>query len=562
MNNIILGIWDGHDSGAAIIQNGNILAVVNEERLSRNKLEIGFPNLSIASCLETAGISAQDISTVAISTTDFAKTLTRCFPTLRKEYYLLRRKKKLPGLFNRQKKMLKYEITRIPSNFITKSISNSILKKQLKKIGINAQIKWIEHHQAHAAATAMCSNFDSSTVITIDGIGDALSGSVNIWKNGNLNRISSISGKDSFGIFFEHITNLLNMRELEDEGKVMALANYAFPIPDYENPLLKMFSVDEISVKCAYGSAKLYRELGKVLYRYPSEQFAQMAQRTLEVHITRLVENAIKKTNIPRICLSGGVASNVKVNMLIRELPEVEDMFVFPHMGDGGLAFGAALTVGNQLFDWDNCKLENVFFGPKHSEVQIKTALQNAKLTYKETQTPWINAANAIAEGKTVLWYQGRMEYGPRALGHRSILAKPDDSTARDRLNLQLKQRVWYQPFCPSILETDASELLQNYKEPNKFMTEAYRTTLKGRKFLAAAINVDGSCRPQIVADDESKYAKLLRALRDKIGIAAVLNTSLNIHGDAMVNTPEEAIDTLKRSGAEILILNNYIVEQ
>ena len=241
---------------------------------------------------------------------------------------------------------------------------------------------------------------------------------------------------------------------------------------------------------------------------------------------------------------------------------DVEDMFVFPHMGDGGLALGAALTAGNQMFNWGNFKLENVFFGPKHLDSQIKTALQNAKLTYTEIQTPWLNAAHAIAEGKTVLWYQGRMEYGPRALGHRSILAKPDDPTARDRLNLQLKQRVWYQPFCPSILETDAPKLLQNYKAPNLFMTEAYRTTTKGRKFLAAAINVDGSCRPQIVADDESKYAKLLRALRDEIGVAAVLNTSLNIHGDAMVNTPEEAIDTLKRSGAEILILNNFIVEQ
>ena len=228
----------------------------------------------------------------------------------------------------------------------------------------NYNLDLVDHHQCHVACAAFCSNFENATVVTIDGIGDALSGTVSALKNKKLERIAEISGKHSLGIFFEHVTNLLNMRELEDEGKVMALANYAYPIPDHENQLLDFLQIDGMQVRCRYSTLRMYDELKKILWKYPSEQFSYMAQRTLEVRITELIRNAVVTTGLQNVALSGGVFSNIKVNMLIRTLPEVKDCFVFPHMGDGGLALGAALAMNYERNGITSAALMMCFSAP------------------------------------------------------------------------------------------------------------------------------------------------------------------------------------------------------
>ena len=557
----ILGIWDGHDSGAAIIKDNRIEVAINEERLTRRKLEIRFPENAIAGCLEQVKLTPAEIDHVAVSTCDFSKTMARIFPSTKEDYYLIRRRKKEPGALSTLKKKAKYTLTEYGPHPLTKRLSELSIRRSLRKLGFtNCRMHLVDHHLCHAAAAAFCSGFDDALVITIDGIGDALSGTISTLSQKKLSRITAIPGKHSLGIFFEHVTNLMNMRELEDEGKVMAIANYAYPIPDDENPLLPLIEIDGVTVRCKYSTLRMYHELKKVLWRFPSEQFAYMAQRTLEVKIVALVKNALSATGLTRVALAGGVFSNIKVNMLIRVLPEVEACFVFPHMGDGGLALGAAVAANHALQGISAYPLEDLFLGKDYSADAIQTALNASGFQYTVHENIEEEAARLIAEGHIIFWFQGRMEYGPRALGHRSILALPNSKRIRDVLNLRLKMRVWYQPFCPTMLEEDARHYLEDYDAPNRFMTMGYMVKDDKRDELEGVISVDGSCRPQIITDTSSRYGKMLSAVKTLTGRGVVLNTSFNIHGEPLVCSPEEALDTLKRTGNDYLVMGNYLV--
>lgn len=560
----ILGIWDGHDSGAAIVKDNEILVAINEERLTRRKLEIKFPHKSIEACLNYLKLNHSDISEIAVSTSDPAKTLARIVPSTKEEYYVIRRRKKDLTFFNFQKKKFKYKLTELKPNWLSTSISKKIIRKELNKIGFNNfQLNIIDHHICHVAAAAFCSGFDKSLVITLDGLGDGVSGTVNIFKDKKLKNISTISARDSFGIFFEHVTNLMNMRELEDEGKVMALADYAYPISKSENPMLDFFSAEGLKIKAKYSSLKMYNELKKILWRYPSEQFANMAQKTLEHFILILIKNIIDETGIHNIALSGGVASNVKVNMKIRNLPECNECFIFPHMGDGGLALGAAMYRNYQLNQVTNYKFDSIAFGLNYSKEEIENELKHANLKFRESKQVEKDTADIISKGNIILWFQDRMEYGPRALGSRSILALPNDPHIKDELNLRLKKRVWYQPFCPTILQEDASVLLADYNgQPDYFMTMAYDVKEEFRNDLIAVINIDGSCRPQILADNNSKYINLLNEIKTITGKGVVLNTSFNIHGEPLVCSPKDAIKTFLTTGIKYLVIGDFIVTQ
>jgi carbamoyltransferase len=423
-----------------------------------------------------------------------------------------------------------------------------------------------DHHLCHAASTAFTSGFKDALVVTIDGIGDTLSGTINTFTNGQLERIKAISGKNSFGIFFEHVTNLLNMRELEDEGKVMALANYALKIKDEDNPLLDFFTVDGLDVKVKYDTLKTSKELKKILWKFPSEQFAFMAQRTLEIKITQLIRNAIKETGLNNICLSGGTCSNIKVNMLIKNLPEVNDVYVFPHMGDGGLAMGSAMVANKELNGIFEYTFNDTYFGPQYSNDYIKEALEKNEMknvTYRYVKEIEREVAKIISDGNIIFWFQGKMEYGPRALGNRSILAPPHSEDIKNELNLVQKKRVWYQPFCPTMLIDDAKEFLEDLKgTPNKFMTMGYMVKKDKQKYMKGVINIDGSCRPQIITDYTSRYAKLLLEYKKISGIGVLLNTSFNLHGEPLVCSPEDALSTFSRTEAKYMILENYILSK
>lgn len=562
----LLGLWDGHDAGAALVRGEQVVFAINEERLSRRKLEIGFPRRSIAASLDYAGLKPEYISEVAISTTDFAKTLTRWFPSMREEYYLIRRRKRYPGHLTQLKKQMKYRLTEWPPSALTKALSRVKLQHELAACGLrDAKLTLVDHHAAHAADAAFTSGFDRCLVLTIDGIGDALSGSIWSFHEGQLSPLSTLPGTASLGIFFEHVTNLMNMRELEDEGKVMALANYAYPVPDADNPMLGFFSVDGLTLRARYSSLRLHHELSRVLWRFPPEQFAYMAQRTLELKLVELVRNALAETGHTRIAYAGGVASNVKVNMLIRELPGVEDLYMFPHMGDGGLALGAALWAGHRATGISHYDLQGALLGPTFTDEEIREALSVYPQFTVQTSSDVVEiAADLIAEGRIIFWCQGRMEYGPRALGARSILALPDSVAIKDQLNLKLKRRVWYQPFCPTMLHSDSMEILDGYSgPPNPYMTCAYRVRSECRPKMQGVVNVDGSCRPQILMDDgNDPYTRLLKAVKRRTGLGVLLNTSLNLHGEPLVCSPADVLRTFAETEVHHLAMGKFLISK
>jgi len=561
----ILGIWDGHDSGAALLVDGRLRFAVNEERLTRRKLEIAFPSRSIEMCLGRTGLRPDQIDLVAATTSDPAKTLGRLWPGSKERYYAVRRRKSAPGPLAGLTRAMKYRITEWRPGPISRSLSEAALKRQLARHGLTrAALRLVDHHAAHAAGAAWCSGFSECAVVTIDGLGDGLSSTISRFSNGRLHRLAASLARHSIGVFFEHVTTLLNMRELEDEGKVMALADYAAPIPDADNPLLPWVGVKDGVITTRWPGHALRRPLARVHWRYANEQFAYLAQRTVERAAVALARDAMRLTGSRRLALAGGVVSNVKATRHVRLLPEVDDLFIFPHMGDGGLALGAAVQAATDAHEPLRVELDRLDLGPAYEESEIAARLEAAGLRAVRAADLPCRVAELLADGRIAMWFQGGMEYGPRALGQRSVLARPDRADLRDRLNLALKRRVWYQPFCPSMLEHDAARLLADWAGGrNRAMTMAYKVADEHRPLLAGVISVDGTCRPQIVGDDDAgPLAELLRSARRRWGAGAVLNTSFNIHGEPLVCSPSDAIDVFLRSGADALAIGPFLVHR
>ena len=561
----ILGIWDGHDSGAALLQEGQLRFAVNEERLSRRKLEICFPARSIEACLAHAGLRPEHVDVVAVSTFDPAKTLGRLWPGSKERYYAVRRRKAAPGPLAALTRAVKYRMTEWSPGPASRALSRLSLRRQLARHALaRAELRLVDHHEAHAAAAAWAAGFAPCAVLTIDGLGDGVSATISAFRGGRLERVAASPARCSLGVFFEHVTNLLNMRELEDEGKVMALADYAAPIADEENPLLTWVRVRDGVVETERPGHALRRALARIHWRYANEQFAYLAQRVVEHTCVALARDAVRLTGLGRLALAGGVVSNVKATRRIRLLPEVEDVFVFPHMGDGGLALGAAVVAAVRSGVTIGLDPDRLDLGQSYDTPAIEAGLRAAGLVAERVANLPHRVAELLGEGQIVMWFQGRMEYGPRALGHRSVLARPDRPALRDRLNLALKRRVWYQPFCPSMLESEGPRVLADWSGArNRCMTMAYEVASCYRDHLAGVMSVDGTCRPQLVPDSEtSEFAELLRAARRRWGVGAVLNTSFNIHGEPLVCSPAEAIDVFLRSGAEALAIGPFLVDR
>jgi carbamoyltransferase len=560
----ILGIWDGHDAGACIVEGNEIKVAVNEERFTRRKLEVGFPENSIKCCLDFLGIKPTDISDIAITTTDFAKTLTRIFPGMKESYYLFRRRKMEKPRFEHFRRHIKYRTTELNEKPLCRRITKWYFKKNLKKMGFkDFKLYVVEHHLAHAAASSYCSGFKKALVITMDGVGDGLSGTVNVYANGKIERLSESLAKDSIGIFFEQVTNLLGFRELEDEGKVMALSDYAYPVPDEKNKLINLFTVNGLKIESNQTTASRYKLLNNTLWNTPREEFSYMTQRTLEKNVVQLFQNALEETGLSDVCWAGGVSSNIKANMRIKDLPKLKRWFVFPHMGDGGLAMGAALWVNYELNGVKNCNLNNIYLGPEYSEDEIKKSIKDVgeKVKFEERADIAKFFGDLIANKNFALWYQGRMEIGPRALGNRSILAPAFSMEIKDELNLQIKKRNWFQPFCPTLLKEEAEKFFIDMKGYDKFMTMGYKTKPEIRDRVKAVINIDGSARPQMLGDENQKYRELIEQVKKNTGDGIVLNTSFNLHGEPIVCTPKDALETMIKTKTRYMALGNFFIE-
>ncbi|MDB6093437.1 MAG: carbamoyltransferase HypF [Verrucomicrobia bacterium] len=564
----VIGVWDGHDAGAALVIDGRVVLALNEERLTGRKLEVGFPTRSIAAMRAAAGNRR---IAWAPCTSDPAKTLTRIFPSMKENYYQLRRRLKPPGFFHGTKQRAKYRLTQWRTSNLLRGWARRSFASALD-VPL-AEVFLVDHHEAHAASAAYWPSWNSDAlIVTLDGIGDGESGSVWEWSDADssLKKIISISGAASLGLFFEHVTNELQMRPLEDEGKVMALATYAANTPTSVNPFLKWFTLTPgprgvPMLRCSVPPTRMASAVAAVVWCTPREQVARMAQQTLEMIVPQFFAMLAFSTGRGAFGYAGGVASNIKVNRLIRALPAVSRLEVCPAMGDGGLALGSALSTWKRVTGQRPQPFSDFRLGTDRGDLG-REAEELATAVSADIFRPddiALAVAELVAAGQVVMWAQGRMELGARALGARSIVARADSVAARDDLNLRLKRRVWFQPFCPSILETDAPALLEDYRgvrDANRHMTMGFMTTTTGRTVLAGAIGPDGSCRPQIVANTPGDpWCQLLTQVKTLTGTGAVINTSLNMHGKPMSDTAQGVVEAWVESGVQYLALGSAL---
>jgi carbamoyltransferase len=559
----ILGVWDGHDAGAALLEDDRILFASNEERYTKRKLEIKFPYNSIAAALSYTGIKPNDVEAVAFPTLEFTKTLSRILPYQQEVYYRFRRRKMLKPRLEGLMHYAKYGMTSIGVLPLCATVSKAIVAKHLRSMGFaNFKLYAVDHHESHAATAAFTSGFGRSLVVTLDGLGDGLCGSISTFSKGELVRKETIPARDSLGIFYEQVTNIVGMRELEDELKVMAMACYSYPFKFEDNKLKDFFRVEGTHIKAKYTPLKQYEMLGRIAWGMPREQFAYMAQQLSEHVMTEFMRNAMEKYGIGDVTMAGGLFANVKANMQVREMDQLKRWFVFPHMGDGGIALGAAMHINYTLNGVSSYRFGNAYLGDEYSDSYIEKLLKKEKgVNFEEDASKASHAAELLDKDNYVFWYQGRMEYGPRALGNRSILANAASETAKDRLNMYVKQREWYQPFAPSMLDTEARGLLEYSKNADRFMTMAYRVRDGKTDGMRSVVHVDNTTRPQMVDGENRSYRAMLEKVKRSTGNGVVLNTSFNIHGMPIVMSPEDALATMKKTRTRHMFLGGFYVE-
>ncbi len=558
----ILGIEDGHESGAALLRDGRVISAINEERLNRVKLSGGFPENSIIKVLELSGLNMEDIDVVAIASKMTPAFVFRMFRGLHKRIkqdcqqfsYALN----LYLLYQAFSRKLTFPLE------IESWLSSRIIKKALSGYRPDTKFICIEHHFAHACAAFKTSDLKQKVLIfTIDGFGDGITLTVNIgFGDGRIKRLYAQSAFSAISTYYSRITEYLGFKPIQDEGKIMALAAYGDDgkASDYAHRLLA-FNKKGFKLHNYFQKERKDRGIYQYLKNFSKEDIAAAFQKNLEEEVCRFVSYWIKKTDICNLALGGGLFANVKLNQRIHALKQVDSVYIFPHMGDGGLPVGAALACGEQ----GSFRLDNLYFGPEYSDAEIERDLENSGLRYE-----YINniieekIAGLLAEGKVVGRFCGKMEFGPRALGNRSILYQATDPTVNDWLNKKLR-RTEFMPFAPATMIEYADQCYLNVDGATytaRFMNIGFDCTEEMKKKCPGAVHIDGTARPQFVhKEDNPGLYRILDQYHRLTGIPAVINTSFNMHEKPIVCSPEDAIKVFQESNLDYLAMGNYLVK-
>jgi carbamoyltransferase len=583
------------------MRDGRVIACVSEERLQRKKNARGYPRMAVEECLRLGGITPREIDHIALATkvidvrlnewlqdSSAAKLIseakywrsvravhmladdlfggTRGYPVVRllaKGASRMRKMNKPNRSSPRPIPFSPEEDLRIRTDRICRHLDVSA-----------GLIKAYDHHSCHAYYAYFASPFRGADtlVLTCDGYGDEINTTVSLAKDERIKRIHSQLARAAIGWLYSGVTLLLGMTPDEHEYKVMGLAPYAAS-QDVERlmPLFRKFIrveglnfIGELSVD--------YEDLRESLEGYRFDHIAGATQKLTEEVLTQWVRNVILETGLRRVVFSGGVAMNVKANMFIGALPEVDEFFVCASGADESTAVGAAYmaaaehTMGSVESPSQLYPLDDVYLGPSHSESQVIEAITRHGLTETYEVIPHVDAAfiaKWIAEGRTVGRLAGRMEFGARALGNRTILADPSRPGMVRKINEQIKFRDFWMPFAPGILSDRVDDYLINPKRLQApFMTLAFETTPLGRQHLIAAIHpMDYTARPQIVERAVNPaYWEIIKEFEKNTGVGAILNTSFNLHGQPIVCSPDDAIYTFLNSQMDALLLENTFV--
>lgn len=563
-----LGIHDGHTATACIVKDGRILAVVSEERLNRIKEWGGFPEMAIKECMRIAGVSPDEIGGVGIAGI--------MQPTLPQNYYRPHFYKRVFGGLSRiglHRILGNNKIVKPTQNILSLLRNKKEIKEKLLAIGIKKEPKFYEHHFLHAATAHLTAwfNHKKNLILTSDGSGDAVSATVNIGNGKDIQRYVEISHYHSISELYTQITQFLGMKPMSHEYKVMGMAPYAKR--EYAQKTLgvlnKYFKLnyDSITFENVSGHWK-WQYLGKFQKDLRGHRFDNIAcgvQILFEDIMTKWVENCVNKLGIRNLVLSGGSFMNVKANYLILNLPNVDHLFIFPSCGDESLAIGAALVRYIELGAKNPIEpLGPIYWGPAYPERDIQKALDKySNLMVRKVENIEAFIAEELIQGKVIARFSGRMEFGARALGNRSIIADPRNRDVIKKINEAIKNRDFWMPFAPSILEERVDDYIVNPKNFfAPYMIMAFPTKSRAHTDMIAALHpYDLTCRPQVVRKDwNPKYYKLLKIFEDLTGIGGVLNTSFNLHGEPIVCSPDDAIKTFLNSGLDALAIESYYI--
>ena len=556
-----------HDSAAAVLKNGKVVAAVEEERFSRIKFDDGFPTNAINWCLREVGISAENIDSVAF----YDKPVVK-FERLLDNYIGVAPR----GLFS--------FLDVIPKWIHKRLWVKDEINKHLK--GFKGEIIFPEHHMSHAAHTFFTSPFDEAAILTVDGVGEWSTTTFGTGKDTNIELVNDIRWPHSVGLFYSAFTYFLGFKVNEGEYKLMGLSSYGKP-KYYDKILNEIIDVKNdgsihLNMKYfaftydKYMTNQKFSDLFGISPRKHNEKVEQIhydigasAQSVLEDILLKMVNHVHMKTKMKNLCLGGGVALNGVANYRILKDGPFENLHIPPSPGDAGSAVGSAQYLyychkkNERIIEKISERIaNNIYVGPNHSNDQIKSFLEKNKISYEFLERAQLlkSTAKLISEGKIVGWYQGKMEWGPRALGNRSILADPRDVKMKDILNEKIKHRESFRPFAPSILEEYISEYF-DLDIPSPYMLLVAK--VKKPEKIPAVTHVDGTGRLQSVSKEVNPlYYDLINEFYKLTSVPVIINTSMNVMGEPIVNTPEQAYNMILKTDMDHIVMGNYLISR
>lgn len=588
---IVLGVHDGHNASAALMIDGKLVSAIAEERLSRNKHEYGYPGQAIQSVLDSAGITINDIDHIAMATPTLPPMyyyVSRNASFSIKDYWKEQKEYWYPKLYENKEpsyleifkhhinpKRFPYDKSFIKDEKDSKGMWKARLDHLCRTLGVSEDIVSVHnHHECHAYYGYIASpnrTEKPSLVYTMDGGGDGQNGTVSIAQPGKPLKIISKSSNCNIGRMYRYATLLMGMRPADHEYKLMGLAAYnseAFAQEAY-NIFAETLQVDGLGFKYKTEVKDHFFHFKDRLEGQRFDAIAYGIQRRTEELLTEWILNGIKETGIGNVVMSGGVAQNIKANKLIWEMDGLDQLFIPPGPGDESISIGAAYAEAiKQGLDVGSLHpILNAYIGPSYSDDSIQIAINNnVKSEWQVKRVTADDVAKVLANGDVVARFGAeRMEFGARALGNRSIIADPRRSDVIHHINKLVKMRDFWMPFAPSILAEREHDYMVNPKNIDaRFMAVGFDSTELAREHLPAGLHpFDRSARPQIVhKNDNPGYHELIKAFENRTGVGALLNTSFNIHGEPIVCTPSQAIDTFGRCGLHHLVLGSWLISK
>jgi carbamoyltransferase len=560
----ILGIHIGHDSSAALIRNGKIVADVAEERFQRTKHYCGLPIQALDYCLRSQKLRIEDVDAVAVPAASSVPDLN----------FLL----DLKGA-KRERMTRKRQALEFVKGMMKKPDVKPPLYIKNFPLSPRTEILHVEHHLAHAASAYYTSGTrEKQLIVTIDGAGDHISVGLWLGENGRIEKLEAFPTSGSLGWFYSNVTEALGWWHGDGEGKTMGLAPYG----DYAKC---QGVLDKFTPKYANGKLVEHHDFGRNCYwnefgaiqwhfdeayaicdlikKYGAENIAAEAQRVLEEQVKQIVFPWMDREHTGNLSASGGVMLNVKLNQRLWESGRITRHHIYPNAGDSGLAVGAALYAYYQANpNTPIYPIEDLYWGPEYSAKDIEDSLTLRQLEYRRVDDVAAYAAARLAEGKIVAWFQGRMESGPRALGARSILMSANRSENKDIINARVKFREAFRPFCPSLLWEKKGEYLENARD-EFFMITSFTCKEAKRTKVPAVVHADHTLRPQTVKQSfNNRFWHLIDKFGKLTGEHLVLNTSLNLMGEPIVNHPRDAVRCFYDNGLDVLVLGDFILEK